>query len=323
MIRLTSRHRWVRAIGWIAAGPLLVLVAGSGCAAGRGRAFASPQEGASALIGALRPLDTEKLRAILGPESEEVVSSGDDVADRNAASEFVDLYERHHNIIVEDGTATLVVGDEAWPMPIPLVRSGQSWRFDTEAGTDEILARRIGRNELFAIETCRAIVDAQREFAALNSKGPDGAPVYAQKFASDAGQHNGLYWQTQEGEPESPLGPKVAQAVAEGYGGQRAPDAGPRPFHGYCYRMLTAQGPSAAGGAHSYLVNGRMMGGFGVVAWPVEYGNSGIMTFIVSNQGVVYQKDLGEQTERLATEMSAFDPDPGWTIVPMSPSPSE
>jgi hypothetical protein len=323
MLRLTSRHRWLRASGWIAAGPLLVLVVGSGCAAGRGQAFASPQEGANALIGALRPLDTEKLRAILGRESDEIISSGDEVADRNAAAEFVDLYERHHNIIVEDETATLVVGEEAWPMPIPLVRSGKAWRFDTEAGKDEILARRIGRNELFAIEACRAIVDAQREFAALNSGGKGGEPVYAQKFASDPGQHNGLYWETKEGEPESPLGPKIVEAVAEGYSTQRAPDQGPRPFHGYCYRMLTAQGPSAAGGARSYLVNGRMTGGFGVVAWPVEYGNSGIMTFIVNGQGVVYQKDLGEKTERRATEMDAFDPDASWEIVPASASPPQ
>jgi hypothetical protein len=319
MIRLTSPYRRVHAIGWIAAGLLLVLVVDSGCVAGRGRAFDSPQEGANALIGALRPLDTEKLRAILGPDSDEIISSGDEVADQNAAAKFVDLYERHHKLIVEDGTATLVVGEDAWPMPIPLVRAGKSWHFDTAAGRDEILARRIGRNELAAIETCRAIVDAQREFAALNSKGPDGEPVYAQKFASDPGQHNGLYWKTKEGEPESPLGPKVAEAVAEGYSGQRAPDAGPRPFHGYCYRMLTAQGPSAAGGALSYLVDGRMTGGFGVVAWPIEYGNSGIMTFIVSNQGVVYQKDLGEGTEQIAGEMSAFDPDASWEIVPQEP----
>ena len=238
------------------------------------------------------------------------------MADRNAAEAFVVSYERRHNIVIEDGTATLVVGDDEWPLPIPLVRDGTSWLFDTEAGKDEILARRVGRNELSAIETCRAIVDAQREFAALNGGDKGGAPVYAQKFPSDPGQHNGLYWESKAGEPDSPLGPEIVQAVAEGYGGKRAPDAGPRPFHGYCYRMLTAQGPSAPGGARSYLVNGRMTGGFGVVSWPIEYGNSGIMTFLVSNQGVVYQKDLGEKTERLALEMSAFDPDASWEIVP-------
>ena len=315
MIHLMSCNRCVRATGWIAAGALLLVFVGSGRSSGRGRAFASPQEGASALVGALRPLDTEKLRAILGPESDEIISSGDEVADRNAAAAFVASYERRHNIVVQDDTATLVVGEDDWPLPIPLVRDGESWRFDTEEGKEEILARRVGRNELSAIEACRAIVDAQREYSDLMG-GTGHEPVYAQKFASDPGQRNGLYWKTKEGEPESPLGPEIVAAVAEGYGGQRAPDKGPRPFHGYCYRILTAQGPSAPGGARSYLVNGRMSGGFGVVAWPVEYGNSGIMTFMVSNRGVVYQKDLGDKTEQLAARMTALDPDASWEIVP-------
>jgi hypothetical protein len=315
MIHLKSRNRCVRATGWIAAGAILLLFVGSGCSSGRGRAFASPQEGASALVGALQPFNAEELRSILGPEGDEIISSGDEVADRNAAARFVVSYERRHDIVVKDGTATLVVGEDNWPMPIPLVRDGKSWRFDTEEGKDEILARRVGRNELSAIEACRAIVDAQREYSDLMG-GKGNEPVYAQKFASDPGQRNGLYWKTKEGEPDSPLGPEIVAAVAEGYGGQRMPDKGPRPFHGYCYRILTAQGPSASGGARSYLVNGRMSGGFGVVAWPIEYGNSGIMTFIVSNQGVVYQKDLGEKTQQFATEMSAFDPDATWEIVP-------
>ncbi len=313
---LRFRNRCVRATGcWIAAGAFLLLFAGTGCASGRGRAFTTPQEGVSALVEALHPLDAEKLRAILGPESDEVVSSGDEVADREAAEEFVASYNRKHNIVVEDGKATLLVGEDDWPLPIPLVRDGKSWRFDTDAGDEEILARRIGRNELATIETCRAIVDAQREYS--NSMGGKGdQPVYAQKFASDPGQRNGLYWETKPGEPESPLGPEIVAAVAQGYGGKRAPDAGPRPYHGYCYRILTAQGPSAAGGARSYLVNGQMTGGFAVVAWPIEYHNSGIMTFMVSDQGVVYQKNLGKDTERLAAKISTFDPDASWEIVP-------
>jgi hypothetical protein len=315
MIHLKSRKLCVRAIGGITAGALLLLFVGSGCSSGRGRAFASPQEGISALVGALRPLNTKELRSILGRDGEEIISSGDEVADRNAAAAFVASYERRHNIVVQEGTATLVVGEDDWPLPIPLVRDGESWRFDTEEGKDEILARRIGRNELSAIEACRAIVDAQREYSDLMG-GTGHEPVYAQKFASDPGQRNGLYWKTKEGEPDSPLGPAVAEAVAEGYGGQRAPDKGPRPFHGYCFRILTAQGPSAPGGARSYLVNGRMSGGFAAVAWPIEYGNSGITTFMVSNQGVVYQKDLGDKTERLAAEMKAFDPDASWEIAP-------
>jgi hypothetical protein len=208
--------------------------------------------------------------------------------------------------------ATLVVGEDEWPMPIPLVRSGDAWRFDADEGKDEILARRIGRNELSAIETCRAIVDAQREFAAISGRGSE--PVYAQKLASDPGQRNGLYWPTNAGEPPSPLGEEVVAAVAEGYGGRSA--TGPRPFHGYCFRLLKAQGPSAPGGARSYLTGDRMIGGFAIVAWPIEYENSGIMTFMVSNRGVVYQKDLGGRTERIASEMATFDPDASWEIVP-------
>lgn len=315
MIHWMKDNRCVRATGCVVAGALFTLMANSGCSTAKGRAFESPQEGASALIAALRPLNKEALREILGPESDEIVSSGDEMADQHAAADFVAAYERRHNIVVEDGKATLVVGDNDWPMPIPLVRSFGAWRFDTEEGEDEILARRIGRNELAAIATCRAIVDAQREYAALYGGGKSGEPVYAQKFASDPGQRNGLYWEAKPGEPQSPLGPEVVEAVESGYLSQSAPESGPRPFHGYYFRMLTAQGPSAPGGARSHLENGRMTGGFGVVAWPVDYGNSGIMTFIVCHRGVVYQQDLGEKTQQIAAEMSAFDPGPGWEIV--------
>jgi hypothetical protein len=313
MTASNCRNRIVSVTPWAVASALLLIVS-TGCSAERGRAFASPQEGVSAFVGALRPLNLDELRVILGPEAEEVVCSGDEVADRSAAEDFVAMYERKHNIVVEKDTATLVVGEDDWPMPIPLVSDGQSWWFDTDEGKDEMLARRIGRNELSAIETCRAIVDAQHEYAAVS--GSSGEPVYAQKFASDAGQRNGLYWPTNPGEPESPLGAAVAEALAEGYGGKGAADAGPRPFHGYCFRMLTAQGKAAPGGARNFVVNGRMTGGFGVVAWPVEYGNSGIMTIVVSNRGVVYQKDLEKKTAKRAAEITAFDPDSDWEIVP-------
>jgi hypothetical protein len=283
----------------------------------QGRAFASPEEGTRALIAALKPLNTEELRAILGPDGDEIVSSGDAVEDRTNAEAFVERYQRRHNIVVDGDTATLVVDEDEWPMPIPLVRSGASWHFDTEEGKDEILARRIGRNELSTIEACRALVDAQREYSAMQGSASDGQPIFAQKFLSDPGQKNGLYWQTKEGEPSSPLGPLFAEAVLEGYGsGTKAGEGGPRPFHGYCYRMLTSQGPWASGGARDYLVNGRMTGGFAVVAWPIEYGNSGITTFLVNNQAVVYQKDLGDETESLAAKMTAFNPDESWKIVP-------
>ena len=310
----------------------LLACAGPGCKSGRdaaspdasaapetrgspaGRTFASPEEGVNALVAALRPLNAAELRAILGPDGDEIVSSGDDVADQEAANAFVASYQRKHHIVVQDHTATLVVGEDDWPLPIPLERSAGGWQFDTAEGKDEILARRIGRNELSTIETCLAIVDAQHEFSAMNGGGK-GEPIFAQKFASDPGQHNGLYWKTQQGEPESPLGPEVVRAVASGYSRKRAPEAGPQPYHGYCFRILTAQGPAAPGGARSYISNGRMTGGFAVVAWPIDYGNSGIMTFLVSHRGVVYQKDLGEKTQQLAADMKTFDPDAGWAIV--------
>ncbi len=312
---IASIHRKQRlpAAGFaLFAAPILML--SIGCTSQRGRTFASPQEGVSAFVAALRPLNVDELRAILGPDSDEIVFSGDEVADRNAAETFASMYDLKHDLVVEDDMATLVVGDQDWPMPIPLVSDGKTWWFDTEEGKDELLARRIGRNELAAIESCRAVVDAQREFAAMNAD--SGQPVYAEKFVSDPGQRNGLYWPSSPGQPESPLGPLAAEAVEAGYSRRDAADTGPRPFQGYRFRMLTAQGKSAPGGARNFIENGRMTGGFAVVAWPAEYENSGIMTFLVCHRGLVYQKDLGKNTARLAAEMSAFDPDRGWEVVP-------
>ncbi len=323
MITSKTHSRSVR--GGLAAGVLLLFSlvgsgcsqAGSGAGGAGGRTFATPQEGAQALVGALRPYDPAKLKEILGPEGHEIIASGDEVADRNAAETFVAAYDRKHDLIIEDDSqATLVVGDDDWPLPIPMVRTNGSWKFDAEAGKDEILARRIGRNELSTIEVCHAIVDAQRDYAGRGLYG-DGSGAYAQKFLSDAGQSNGLYWEARPGEPESPLGPFIAEAVAEGYGEGGKPASGePRPYHGYCYRMLTSQGSSAPGGARSYLEQGRMTGGFAAVAWPAEYENSGIMTFIVNGAGVVFQKDLGPDTAKVAGAMTSFDPGDGWEIVP-------
>jgi hypothetical protein len=314
MIHLTQSRlsRLKSATGGIA-GAFFVLLVGSGCTAERGRPFASPQEGVTALVAALQPMNPTELRAILGPDSDEIISSGDEVADQHAVNDFLALYAQRHNILVEEDMATLVVGHDDWPMPIPLVLEDNSWWFDAEAGKDEILARRIGRNELATIETCRAIVDAQNEYAAM--QGGSGERVYAQKLVSDPGQRNGLYWEAREGEVPSPLGPEVAEAVAEGYGGRPADDGGPRPYHGYCYRLLTGQGKSAPGGERSYLSNGKLTG-FAVVAWPVEHENSGIMTFLVSHRGVVFQKDLGSNTAKRAAEMKSFDPDSDWEVVP-------
>jgi hypothetical protein len=208
---------------------------------------------------------------------------------------------------------TLVVGSQDWPLPIPIVKNPDNgkWSFDTDAGKDEIVNRRIGRNELDVIEVCKAIVDAEQDYAHSDPDN-DGVPEYAQKVISDPGKRNGLYWEAGPNEPQSPLGPLVANAVDEGYSTSPNPSGEPRPYHGYCYHLLSSQGPNATGGAIDYVVNGRMIGGFGVIAYPADYGNSGIMSFIVNHEGIVYQKDLGEDTTRIAKAISAYDPGPGW-----------
>jgi Protein of unknown function (DUF2950) len=217
--------------------------------------------------------------------------------------------------VAPEPAAVLQVGEDGWPLPIPMRRGGPEgrWRFDVRAARQELLARRIGRNELAAIETLRAIVDAQRDYAlTAGRQGPFRA--YARRFFSSPGARDGLYWPTGEGEPESPLGPLVAAASDGGYGGRGTTDQ-PQPFHGYLFRILERQGPAAPGGAMAYVVDGRMIGGFAVLAWPASYGNSGVMTFVVSHQGVVYERDLGAGTARLAREITAFDPGPGWRPV--------
>lgn len=291
-----------------------VAAIGQGCSHHQAE-YASPDQAVQSLVTAVRTEDKDSLRRIFGPEAEDILKSGDPVDDRNRAHKFLALYDEKHHLVDEpDGRVTLVVGKDDWPMPVPIVKDdkGKRWRFDPDAGKEEILNRRIGRNELDVIQVCKAIVDAQHDFAEIKAAN-GGVPEYAQKFLSDAGQKNGLYWPTAEGEPQSPLGPRVADAVEEGYSATGDPDAGPRPYHGYYYRMLTRQGVTAQGGSRDYLVNGRMIAGFAVVAWPADYGNSGIMTFIVNQDGVVYQRDLGDDTDKLARAMQAFDPGPGWT----------
>jgi hypothetical protein len=206
----------------------------------------------------------------------------------------------------------LIVGKQDWPFPIPLVKKSNTWVFDTEKGKDEILNRRIGDNELYTIQTCLAIVDAQREYA-IKDRNRDALLEYAQKFISDPGKRNGLYWEAKQGEPQSPLGPIVSQARSQGYQGK--PSGTPTPYHGYYYRILTAQGKDAAGGAYSYLVKGKMIGGFALVAYPAEYGNSGVMTFIVNHDGKVFQKNLGANTAAIARGMKEYNPDSSWTAV--------
>ena len=277
------------------------------------RTFATPEAGVAALIDAARMNDQAALESILGPRSREVVSSGDPVADAAARDDFLTAYDEKSNLVpINDTTRVLQVGQSAWPLPIPLVRQGSSWRFDTDAGRDELINRRIGRNELNAIEASQAFVDAQQDYASEDRDG-DMILEYAQRFISTPGMKDGLYWPVQAGEEESPLGPLFTEASADGY--RVASSPGGTPFYGYRYKILTSQGPEAMGGAYEYIINGNMLAGVGLVAYPAEYGVSGITSFIVNHDGVVYQKDLGPETAMTASAMTTFAPDTTWLPV--------
>ncbi|HET6419182.1 MAG TPA: DUF2950 domain-containing protein [Geobacteraceae bacterium] len=296
----------------------LSLPASSTAAASRQKTFSSPEKAVQALVDSLKNNDKAELRAVLGPSGGKLTSTGDPIVDRQHRDIFLAAYEEMHRFDqTGKSKAILVIGKDEWPFPIPLVAKNKRWRFDTEAGKQEILDRWIGRNELETIQTCLAIVDAQREYAMGNDAGND-FHEYAAKFASDPGKKNGLYWKTGEGEPPSPLGELVARAKAEGYSAGKS--GGPIPYHGYFYRILTRQGKHAAGGAFDYMVHGHMIGGFAVVAYPASYGSSGVMTFIVNHDGVVYQKDLGRDTAVTAKMMDTFDPGPGWNMVEQTAS---
>jgi hypothetical protein len=278
------------------------------------KTFASPEEAVKALLDAARDSDREVLLAILGPSGKDLLSSGDPIADREGLLRFVQEYDTSHRLTMEgDRKAILHVGNDDWTSPIPIAKQGDVWRFDTEAGKQEILNRRIGRNELAAIQVCRAMVDAQLEYATRDRMG-DGVLQYAQRFVSTAGKHDGLYWATREGEAPSPLGPLAARAVEEGYGRKKASGA-PAPYHGYFYRILKSQGKDAPGGALDYVADGRMIGGFAILAYPAKYGNSGVMSFMVNQDGVVYQKNLGPGTEETALAMRQYNPDSTWKKV--------
>lgn len=314
--RTTSGTK-VRLIGLAAVAAVVLALVGSpgglGAKSHKQKTFASPGEAVAALVDALKANDIPRVKALFGPAAEEIVSSGDEVADKATRDAFLQLYAEKNALGEEkDGQVILLMGADEWPFPIPLVKEGARWRFDAEAGREEILNRRVGKNELETIETCRAIVEAQREYAIQDWDG-NGLNEYAQRFRSTQGKRDGLFWETQEGEALSPLGPLAAEAAQDGYA--VGTDPAPAAFHGYYYKVLTAQGPHAADGAYEYLVKGRMVGGFAVVAYPAEYGNSGVMTFIVNHAGVVYQKDLGEETEALAKAMTQYDPDATWKRV--------
>jgi hypothetical protein len=290
---------------------MTVMVAtGARAAAPGDNTYASPEDAVNALVQALKAHDRAATLAVLGNVGE-WISSGDKVADRATGDRFVAAYEAKHSITREGDTAKLVIGNDDFPFAFPIVKTGERWHFDTEAGKDEMLARRIGANELDAVKVLQAIVDAQRDYSSEDRNG-NGVVDYAQKFGSSPGKHDGLYWPTKAGEPPSPLGPLVVQAAGQGYS---KGEKGPTPFHGYYYRMLKGQGKSAESGAVDYVVKGRAIGGFAVVAYPAKYGNSGIMTFIVNQDGKVYQADLGPKSAEQAAKMQRFDPDKTWSPV--------
>jgi len=277
--------------------------------------FHTPDQAVEAFVTADRNDDPAALTRILGAGGGKLIHAGDPVADARSRKHFVSAYdESHHVEMVGAGKAVLIIGKEDWPMPIPLVQSPAGWRFDTPAGEQEILNRRIGRNELHVIETCRVYVQAQREYAAL-TKPAAGKPEYAQHIMSHEGQHDGLYWPAAAGETESPLGPLVAQARSHGYSSD--PSAGtPTPYQGYYFHILTRRGSHAPGGAKNYLIDGHMIDGFGLLAYPARYGDSGVMTFMVDQDGIVYEKNLGADTGTLAPRLGEFDPDGSWRPAP-------
>lgn len=275
--------------------------------------FTTPEAAVSALVAALEKNSAPDLERVLGPGTKKLLSSGDEVADRAARESFLKRYHEQHQLVAggPDDLA-LEVGNDKWPMPIPLVRRSGRWHFDGPAGADELVSRRIGANELRAIAVMRGYVDAQEDYA---SESRDNAPsgLYAQRLGSTPGKQDGLYWEAAPGQPQSPLGPFVAAAAEEGYS---TSGASHRPYHGYRYRMLFSQGAAANGGAENYIVDGKLKNGFALVGYPDSYGASGVMTFLVNQDGVVWQRDLGDDTTKIASAMTQFNPDNSWTPIP-------
>lgn len=280
---------------------------------GNEKTFASPGDAVLAIYNAVKSNDTQTITAIFGSNADPILHSGDEVADKNRAVNFITKYEQMHRIVQEpDQSVTLYIGAENWPMPIPLVKnSAGAWYFNTETGKQEILYRRVGTNENDAIEILHALVAAQRDYASTLHDGSKST-YYAAKFISDSGKQNGLYWQTSENDPPSPIGPLLVSAADEGYTAKQGQQI---PFHGYYYRIVTKQGAAAKGGARDYMMNGELARGFAFLAYPAEYRNSGVMTFIVNKDGVVYQKDLGPDTAQTASSLSEYNPDKSWDPV--------
>jgi len=288
----------------------VIMIAALSCPAQAQQAFSSPEDAGAALVAAVKTGTKRAMLKVLGGDAMEIIDSGDDVADAETRQRFLSSYDSKHSIKADGNKkATLILGTDDFPFPIPLVNSKSGWEFDSAAGRREILYRRIGRNELDAIQTSLAFVDAQNEYAEKDRTGA-GAGTYAQRIVSSPGKKDGLFWHD-DGDP-SPLGELAAQAAEEGY---KAGGEGSAPYHGYYYRILKGQGSDAPGGALNYVVNGKMIGGFGLIAYPAEYGNSGVMTFMVNHAGTVYQKDLGERTAIIAKRTALFDPDQTWKKV--------
>ena len=292
---------------------LALLVATAACSTSpperQHRTFGTPEDAVRALIDVVKAGDLQELLTFFGPDGEELVDASDPAGSRRNREVFIAAVAEGWHLTDVAGTKTLVIGNEEWPFPIPLANDGNGWRFDTAAGKEEVLARRIGRNELAVILICRAYVDAQRRYAQDRHDGKP-AGLYAKAFRSDPGKQNGLYWPAPRGQKRSPLGDLVAQAEAEGRQLARDPQQEPIPFHGYYFKILTEQGPAAEGGAKSYLVNGELSAGFGLIAWPAQYGATGIMTFVVNQDGILFQKDLGSTSS--GPGVSRYDPDNSW-----------
>ena len=275
------------------------------------KSFASPLQAVAALVAAVEADHDIELLAILGPGAEDLIYSGDPVADQNDRARFVKAYGQKHGLGQQaPGQTVLLLGSGDYPFPIPLVQQGDTWRFDTKAGREEILNRRIGKNELHTIEVMHAYTAAQREYACVDR--PGGRQEFAQKFSSSDGKKDGLYWETGVNEPASPFGPLIAKATEEGYRGRGLDEIPPEPFYGYYFSILKAQGVHAIGGAFNYMADGKMVLGFALVAYPAKYGVSGVMTFIVNQEGVIFEKDLGDDTATEAAAIAIFDPDPTW-----------
>jgi hypothetical protein len=307
-----AQHRLRSRIGMIVLALPLVAAAQAAAPAGAPQHFPSADAATEALAAAVRSDDTTRLEAIFGKAGMQIVSAGDPVANKTNRETFVAAYDARHHLDTKGDMATLSIGQDDWPFPIPLKHTQQGWSFDVAAGKEEILDRRIGANELFTQQVVLAYADAQNEYArSLHDGGK--VHVYARHLLSSPGKQDGLYWPTQEGQPESPLGPLIAEARASGY--RPGENAAPQPFHGYYFHILTAQGPHAPGGAYDYIVNGQMLGGYALVAWPALWNNTGVMTFIINQDGVLYQKDLGPRTADIAKGMTTFDPDTSWQKV--------